>query len=147
MKTTILLLCFLLASFLIMAQKTPPTAIAQAFAQRFKNIEKVKWNIEEANEWEAEFKINGKELSSSFDLSGKWLETETKIDKKELPQAIKTALNKQFADYKIGESESIESPSFTGYEIALKKKGQEIELRATIDGKLTIKKQFKEKKD
>ena len=37
---------------------------------KFQNATKVKWDQEEENEWEAEFKMNGDEMSASFDNAG-----------------------------------------------------------------------------
>jgi len=103
--------------------------------------EKVKWDMEEANEWEAEFKLNGKGTSASFYLAGKWLESETEIKSSELPAAVKAAIDKQFAGSKMGETALIETPDFNGYEIALKVKGKNVEVHATKDGKLKVNKE------
>ena len=147
MKTTILVLSLFMVSLFVSAQKAPPTAVISAFSQKFKNAEKVKWDKEEANEWEAEFMLSGKETSASFDLSGKWLETETEIEKGELPGAVKAAIEKQFAGAKIGECSNIDSPAFTGYEIALVNKGKKVEVQVTKDGKLKVNDESKEKKE
>ena len=146
MKTTILVLCLFVVSLVVNAQKTPPAAVSKAFAEKFKNAEKVKWDMEEANEWESEFKLNGKETSASFDQTGKWLETEMEISKADLPAEVKASLDKQFPDAKIKECESNESPDFSGYEMSLVSKGKSYEVKVTKDGKLTAKEE-KEKKD
>jgi hypothetical protein len=145
MKTTILVLSFFVFSLVASAQKTPPAAVSKAFSQKFQKAEKVKWAMEEANEWEAEFMLSGKETSASFDPAGKWLETETEIEKSELPAAVKAAIDKQFAGAKMGEVSQLESPEFSGYEIALKMKGKNMEVQATKDGKLTVKEEKKGK--
>lgn len=137
MKATILVLSFLVAGFFASAQKTPPTAVSTAFSQKFAKAEKVKWDQEEANEWEAEFRLSGKEMSASFDPSGKWLETETELEKSELPAAVKSAVEKQYPGAKVGEASLIDSPEFSGYEIALKQNGKSFEIHATKDGKLS----------
>ena len=147
MKTTILVLSLFLVSLCISAQKTPPTAVTKAFTQKFKDAEKVKWDMEEATEWEAEFMLTNKEMSASFDPSGKWLETEIEIESNELPAEVKTSIEKQFAGAKIGEASQIETPEFKGYEFELKLKGKEFEVLATKDGKLTVKKEDKEDKE
>lgn len=141
MKKTILVLSFFVATLFACAQKTPPTVVSNAFAQKFKNAEKVKWDMEEAKEWEAEFMLSGKATSASFDLSGKWLESETEIKSSELPVVVKAAIDKQFAGAKIGETALIETPDFNGYEIALKVKGKNVEVHATKDGKLKVNKE------
>ncbi|MEI8113930.1 MAG: PepSY-like domain-containing protein [Bacteroidia bacterium] len=145
MKTTLLVLCLFVICLATNAQKTPPVAVSKAFAEKFKSAEKVKWSMEEATEWEAEFKLNGKEASASFDLAGKWLETELGIEKSELPAAVKDAINKQYSAAKIRECNNIDSPAFTGYEIALNDKGKKFEVQVTKDGKLKVSEESKEK--
>jgi len=147
MKSSLLVFSIFVFSLVACAQKTPPAAVTNAFSQRFAKAEKVKWDKEEANEWEAEFMLSGKELTASFDLEGKWLETEAEIEKSELPEVVKSAIEKQYAGAKLGECARIESPEFNGYEIALKLKGKEIEVQSTKDGVLKENDESKEKKD
>ncbi len=143
MKTQILILGFLGLGLLAGAQ-TPPRQVSDAFNLKFKNAEKISWNQEEANEWEAEFIQNGKETSASFDLSGNWLETETEISEKDLPIPVKSAIDKKYSGYKIEETEMIESPAFSGYEIVLEKGEKNVEVQVTRYGELTVKKEFTE---
>ena len=80
MKSIALILCVFIFSVITCYAKTPPVDVSKAFSEKFRSAEKVKWDMEEANEWEAEFSLLGKEMSASFDPSGKWLETETEIE-------------------------------------------------------------------
>lgn len=141
MKTTILVLSVFVFSLVASAQKTPPAAVSKTFNQKFQKAEKVKWDMEETKEWEAEFMLSGKSTSASFDLAGKWLETETEIEKSELPTVIKSAIEKQYSGAKMGETALIETPDFNGYEIGLKVKGKSVEIHATKDGKLKVNKE------
>ena len=133
MKNLIILLSLLFGTvFIANGQKETPEAVKKAFTQTFPAAKSVKWTSETDNEWEAEFAMNGKEMSASYDNSGKWLETETEISSKDLPAAVSAALTKEFAGYKTGEMSLIENPELKGYEIALKKGGTTLE--AVIDG-------------
>lgn len=143
MKTTIFILSFFAFSLVACTQKTPPALVSKAFSQKFQKAEKVKWDMEEANEWEAEFKLSGKATSASFDLAGKWLETETEIEKSEIPVTVKTAIEKQYSGAKMGESSWIETPDFNGYEIELKQNGKSFEVHATKEGEITKTKEVK----
>lgn len=134
MKTTILVLSFFVFSLVASAQKTPPAVVSKAFSQKFQKAEKVKWSMEEAKEWEAEFTLSGKATSASFDLAGKWLESETEIKNSELPATVKASIEKQYAGAKMGEASWIETPDFKGYEIALKQNGKSFEVHATKEG-------------
>lgn len=138
MKTILLILSVFVFSVFTSNAKTPPTVVSKAFMQKFSKAEKVKWDQEEANEWEAEFKLSGKATSASYDLKGKWLETETEIEKSEIPVTVKTAIEKEYKGAKMGEASWIETPDFKGYEIELKQNGKTFEVHATKDGKLTV---------
>jgi len=146
MITGILSFIFLILSAFSCAQ-TPPKQVLNGFNAKFKNAKKVSWEQEEANEWEAEFISNGKETSTSFDLSGNWLETEADIRKNDLPVTVKSAIDKKYADYKIEEAATIESPNFSGYEIALKKGEINIEVQVTKYGELTVTKESSEEEN
>jgi Putative beta-lactamase-inhibitor-like, PepSY-like len=117
-------------------QKIPPAEVSNAFKQKFESAKSVKWSNESSNEWEAEFVMNGKEMSSSFDNGGKWLETETEISSKDLPAKVSSALAKEFPGYKTGEMSLLESPEMKGYEIALKKEKSSIEVVIDLSGKV-----------
>lgn len=148
MKTTFVLLAFLGMSLCAHAQKAVlPNAVADAFSQKFPNAQKVHWNQEEADEWEAEFYLNGTETSASFNPAGSWLETETEISRRSLPAAVKNTLDSQFAGYKTGEVAIIDSPAFSGYEIELRKKEQAVEVQVTKEGVLKHKRILKDGED
>jgi hypothetical protein len=118
---------------------TPPKVVLTAFAKQFKEVQNPEWEQEE-NEWEAEFKLNGVEMSVSFDNSGNWLETETEVKKKDVPADIFKAVNLKFDGWEMEEIERIEKPDFKGYEIALEKEETETEILVTDSGEITIKK-------
>ena len=120
MKTQILILSFL-AMGLFACGQAPPSQGTDAFEAKLDQAKKVIRDQEEGTEWEAEFHMNGKEMSASFDPSGRWLETETDISKSDLPDGVKSTLDKQYAGYKIKETVIVESPEFSGYEIEMEK--------------------------
>lgn len=138
MKTSILTLILSGISTFLFAQD-PPQNVLTTFQNKFTNAKKINWSREDASEWEAEFALNDQKMSASFDSSGKWLETETCINKKDLPEAVKTTLDKQYADYKLRKIESIQLPSFDGYEIALKRGNVKLEVLADLLGNFTEK--------
>ena len=96
-----------------------PQKVTDAFVKKFPNVKKVKWEKENATEWEAEFKINKVEYSANFMEDGTWKETEHEIDEKEIPQTVKTALTKGFPSYEIEEAEISETKEGTVYELLL----------------------------
>jgi len=61
-----------------------PEKVKSAFAGKFPNASSVKWDKENDEEWEAEFKMDGKEYSANFTVDGNWKETEYEIKKSEI---------------------------------------------------------------
>jgi hypothetical protein len=116
------------------SQKNPPDNVKKEFSQKFADAKSVKWDSEEANEWEAEFKINGKEMSACFDNTGNWLETEAEVSAKDLPQAVLNTLKNEFPGFKTGESSTIENPEMKGFEIAVKNKETKITVIINVNG-------------
>jgi hypothetical protein len=133
-----------LALGLFACAQTPPKAVTDNFAEKFTGASGVKWEQEEENEWEAEFKMNGAEMSASFDKAGAWLETEKEMKKKDLPATVTNTIKAQFPKAKIEEASEIQTPDFKGYEIALENGETDIEVLVTADGKLTVNKESKE---
>jgi hypothetical protein len=137
MKNLIILVVFIFGfTFIANGQKAAPEPVKKAFAQKYAAAKSVKWDSESANEWEAEFTMNGKEMTASYNNSGKWLETETEVTAKELPAAVTATLAKDFAGYKTGEMSILESPGLKGYEIALTKDKSASEVVIDASGKV-----------
>lgn len=120
------------------AQKqAAPAAVQTAFKAKFPTVQKAKWDMEDANEWEAEFKTDGKEMSANFKADGTWLETETEIKTADLPQAVKDAIAAQFAGYEMEEATTVETPGQPmAYEVELEKGKTTIEAMFSADGTL-----------
>lgn len=137
MKNSIIL-TLLLVGFTLPAcsQKDAPLNVKKVFAEKFAAAKSVKWVSEEADEWEAEFKLNGKEMTAAFDNEGKWLETETEITSKGLPAAVNATLNREFAGFKTEEISIVENPEMKGFEMALKNKEDEITVIIANDGSI-----------
>jgi hypothetical protein len=135
-KLLFISLAFLTLSALGCSQKVVPENVKKEFTQKFADAKSVKWNSEEANEWEAEFKLNGKEMTASFESSGKWLETETEISAKDLPPTVANVIKTTFAGYKTDEICILDSPDLKGYEVGLKKGETSVEAVFDNTGKI-----------
>jgi len=143
----ILLVVFSISLVPAFSQKNAPDNVKNEFAKKYPSAQSVKWDSEEANEWEAEFKINGTEMSASFDNKGVWLETETEISVKDLPAAVTNSLAKDFAGFKTGEVSANETPQMKGYEVALKKGEATFEVVFDNSGKVIKKTEVKKEKE
>ncbi|HPQ20809.1 MAG TPA: PepSY-like domain-containing protein [Saprospiraceae bacterium] len=122
-------------SMQLCAQKSDSKNVSEkvktAFSTKFPDAQKIKWQLEDETEWEAEFKMNGREYSANFDTEGNWKETEYEIKNSELPSNIRNILDKNFTDYEISDGEVVETSSGKSYELKLEV-GEE-ELDVTID--------------
>jgi len=132
---TILIMC-------ACGQTNPPSVVVNGLKKMFPDVTQVKWSKEDSSEWESEFVANKIKTSVSFDNNGKWLETERKLFKKDLPPQIFKNLYLKFESFKIEEIEGIEKPDFSGYEIELEKKNTKIEIIVDKLGEITIKNVF-----
>lgn len=136
----VLLLTGALGFFFLVAcaqsEKNVPESVLQAFSKKFENPKKVKWDNEEGEGWEAEFKLNGTEYSATFDDDGNWLETEYEVDYSKVPPIVKATISVEFKDYKVKESEISEKDSGKVYEFELEKNKSVVEATIDMNGKL-----------
>ena len=118
-------------------KKVAPESVQAAFKARFPTVQKAKWDMEDDTEWEAEFKMDGEEMSANFRNDGTWTETETEIKTADLPEAVKDAIASQFAGYKMEEASLVETPDMAAdYEVELEKGETTIEALFKADGTL-----------
>jgi hypothetical protein len=92
-KKILLIVCSLMIGFNVIAAN-PPAVVSKAFENKFPGAEKVKWDKENAHEYEAEFTLGGSKMSASFDETGKWLETETSITMRQVPDVVQASFNR-----------------------------------------------------
>ena len=140
-----MLISMILAVFSFTAcgqKKDVCSKIKTAFEQKFPTAQKVKWDKENETEWEAEFKMSGKEYSANFTTDGKWMETEYEINKSEIPQAVKQTLDNEFAGYDIEVAEISETKDGKVYEFAIEKDEIDMEVAISPEGKV-VKKEIK----
>jgi hypothetical protein len=135
-NVVILAIVFEFISVSAFCQKNPSETVKKEFSKKYTTAQSVKWDSEEKDEWEAEFTLDGKKMSASFDNSGKWIESETAISENELPASVVNTLNENFPGYKKGHIEIFESPAMKGFELGLKKGETSIEVIIDNNGKV-----------
>ena len=109
MKKLTLIFVLSILFFNLAKAVTPPPAVQKAFQEKFPTATNVKWGKENANDFEAEFKLDGKKVSANFSMKGAWLETETEFPVVDLPEAVVASINKKFGGWKIVGADKIES--------------------------------------
>ena len=123
-----------------------PAKVKTAFAEKFPNATKISWDKENSAEWEAEFKMKGKEYSANFNNNGNWKETEYEIKKSDIPSAVKSTLDTDFNSYKIKEAEISETSKGKVFEFAMEKEETDMEVAISPDGKV-VKKEINKEND
>ena len=88
------------------SKENVPQAVKDSFKKSFPNAQNVKWE-KENHQFEAEFKIDKKEMSALFSADGKLMETEFEISVSSLPVAISNYLAKNLLGKKIKEASKI----------------------------------------
>lgn len=122
-----------------------PKEVSESFANKYQKAKAIKWENEDNNLWEVEFKIANIEYDASFSINGEWLETETEIKVKELPENIKQKIASDFSDFEIEEAEKIETPKYKGFEVEIEK--EETKIILVFDENGTILKNTTETQD
>lgn len=116
-----------------------PKSVTDNFTGMFPDAHDVEWELDEDNQWEAEFEMNGMEYSACFSETGDWLETEMGVALDELPDTVVQVLALQYEGFEIEEAEWVETPDFKGYELELERVGETeegMELLITAEGKV-----------
>ena len=150
-KIIVFLSACLLISLMGYSQKiTPdkvPAPVKQAFAKKFPAATDVKYEMEK-KDFEINFKDKGVEMSANFEVTGKWLETETEIKQSDLPKEVSASVAKNFAGFKITEVAKTETPD-KGliYEMDLKKDKERYEVQFSPKGDILKKTPLKKEKE
>ena len=136
MKKIIFVAMVLLCAFATcFAQSKIPTAVTLAFNQKFPNATKVKWDKENAHNYEASFVQNGENYAANFSDTGEWLETETPTTFNQLPNKVQTAFNSAHRGVTPKAVSRIEtSKQGTIYEVEMKGGSKTVEVFYKADG-------------
>ncbi|HRH51388.1 MAG TPA: PepSY-like domain-containing protein [Panacibacter sp.] len=138
MKRRFLLLLFVLVAAIAHAQiRKIPAEVTDAFAARYPHAEKVSWR-DKVSYFEAQFMLNGFEMSAGFNSKGDWQRTERKIKFSDLPDDVEDGfLKSKYADWEKGSVVEIDEDSEPViYRIVVKKNIQKKYLFFTTSGKL-----------
>lgn len=123
MKLTLFVLLFLFGSFMVHAQvRKIPSEVTEAFKTRYPHGEKVSWK-DDITSFEAQFILNGYEMTAYFTSKGDWLKSEKKIKFEELPAAVQNGFSKsKYTDWeKSSVSEVDKDEENIQYRIMVKK--------------------------
>ena len=68
------------------AQSEASAEVRSAFEEKFPQAKDVQWEQTKTAKQEAEFTLNGEEMSATFSQDGTWLETESEIEESDFPR-------------------------------------------------------------
>ena len=135
MKKSILTVMSILMLCALTFAGNVPTAVQKAFEQKFPGATNIKWDKENAHEYEASFDLNSEKYSANFSDQGTWLETESSITFNLLPDKVQSTFNTSNKDATVKAVAKIEtSQGVTKYEIEYKQGVKTIETLYNEDG-------------
>lgn len=125
---------------LVSAQKVKaaavPAAVKAAFSTQFPQAQRVKWEMEKPQVYEAGFRVGKDKMSACFNALGTWIETETEIKVSDLPVAVSRALQAKYVGYEIEEAEKLQFPNGTTvFEMEIEKGKDSLEVQFDAAGK------------
>jgi len=152
MKNFLVLLVFIAFAMSVSAQKSKddkiPAEARAGFAAKFSGAKSVKWSVEKPGEFEVDFTLNKVEQSCLLDSKGNLLETEIEVKESDLPQAVKAAIGKDFAGYKLDEiTKATDAKGVVAFEMEAVKGKDKLAIEFDPNGKLLSKEPLKEEKE
>ena len=138
MKNTYKLLIILLLSIAFSCNENVnsqvPQDVKKTFQKKYPDENDPDWHKDAHGNFESHFKIDGVKYRADFKPNGMWIETETSIDKKDLPKAIKEKIKNDF-DGDITEIEKVDHHSKgVFYDVEFKQKGKNKDIEFKSDG-------------
>jgi uncharacterized membrane protein YkoI len=137
----LLIITLLLCSGLIKAQSKDipqsnvPPVVVSTFNQKFPDAKDVEWELEN-NTYHVEFTIGTVEYDAWIDSNGQLSSYQQEIKNAELPDAVKTAIKKDFTGFRIDDADKKDENGVITYMLELKKGGKEWHAVYTADGRL-----------
>ncbi len=139
MKKTLLLISLIIFTIQIFPQAVP-SKVKKAFKVQYSETSDETWNYDgdyKLRVWKVLYKSEGVLHSSWYDYKGNWIQTKTKIDDSELPEAVMKSIQEDYARYKIVIAARFENPELNGYEVFLDSKSMGgFDVQYTKEGKM-----------
>lgn len=109
-----------------------PQVVLDNFKKAYPEAKKVKWEVEDG-EYEAEFRMNKKEMGVLYDSEGKVLETEAQMELDELPFTVSEYVAANHSDFKLDEAFKVEKDGVTSYEVEVENEKEDTEMELLFD--------------
>lgn len=122
-RTLIFLACLLVATVSdaqAVRQKNVPSIIVNAFQLKFPRATDVHWELERGM-YKAEFELENIDHEVWLDYSGKWKRHKQDFEEKDLPKAVKAAIDRSYRGFEVHNVELIEEGRHRVYKMKLEK--------------------------
>jgi hypothetical protein len=121
------------------ADKMPGAVVKQALTREFSQAKDVEWTtVSKEGVYQAKFIYNNESIQAFFTDAGEFLGTTRQIAKNQLPILIVSALEKQYADYRVATVFEYSKTDGLAYYITIVKPEGGMVLKATGNGDLGV---------
>ncbi len=110
-----------------------PAAVKESLLSSFPDAAEIDWELK-GEDYEADFDINKMAYSALFNASGNLLKHKQDIPESELPDAVRAAINADYAAYRLDEIEKLEEGQTTLYQVELDNNTKDEKLVYSADG-------------
>lgn len=112
-----------------------PDAVKKTFQKMYPGEDDPDWHKDSNGNYESNFKIDGIKYRADYAPNGNWIETETSIDVKDLPKAIRDRIKSDYDSEEITEVEKVEHHSKgLFYDVEFKQKGKNMDVEFKANG-------------
>lgn len=143
MKNLLLITGLLFQSVFCVAQDIPqsqvPSVVVNSFKQQFPKATDVEWELK-GDQYQVEFEIGLADHEAWIDATGKIVTLRQEIPAKDLPEAVKTTIKRDFDGYRTTDTKKITDHGTITYKAELKKFSEEWDVTFSQDGKILDKK-------
>lgn len=140
MKRIIFLFIIVFISVNVFSQSRPSNRVKKAFESKYPTGVIVRWENEtEKNRitlWKAFFTLDDVISSAWYDPKGNWIQSKTKINESELPEAVLHSIKESYYTYKIVIAARFSNPETEGYEVFLDNGQDGFDVQYLEDGEL-----------
>lgn len=130
-------MAFLLVGYAVIAQdiaqKDVPSVVLNTFQQQFAKADEVEWE-KENGQYVVEFELGKTDHKAWLDATGKLLMHGPAIPEKELPDAVKAAIQRDYATYDLDDVYRIEDNSAAHFAVEMEKGKDEMTIVYRADG-------------
>ncbi len=110
-----------------------PAAVKETLLSSFPDAADIDWE-QKGDDYEADFDVNKVDYSALFNASGSLIKHKQDIPESELPDAVRAAINTDYAAYRLDDIERLEEGQTMLYQVELDNNTKDEKLVYSADG-------------